>query len=143
MVVLVVLVVVAVIALAAVASVAIPRARGRRVPVRPRRGRRRDRHEAPDERALLAEGEAIQERVEAQLSARGVASHRLSGPNPPTAAERVGPPVSPDEVARPPSRGPGAALDATPGVGLHDAVSAGERDELIIRRRRAPADEHG
>jgi hypothetical protein len=103
---LVLLVVIAVIAIAAVALLAVRGAGGRRlvgrrehVPARRgsagagrrQRARRVARHRTADERVLFAEGEEIQEQVEARLSAQGIAAHRLSGPNPPTVAERLAP----------------------------------------------------
>jgi hypothetical protein len=119
---LVVFVVVAVIVIAGVALVAVPRAGGHRLlggraraPRRPvaggrrERARRADRRRPIDERVLLAEGEEIQEQVEARLSAQGVAAHRLSGPNPPTVAERLGPPAVANQSQVPLSvRGTGA-----------------------------------
>jgi hypothetical protein len=89
MLVIVVLVILAAIAIVAVASLAAPRARGRRMRGPTDRSGRVRRRRTTDERVLLSEGEAIQRRVEARLSARGVPSHRLSGPNPPTGAEQL------------------------------------------------------
>jgi hypothetical protein len=112
---LVLLVVIAVIVIAAVSFVAVSRTGGHRLlggrgrgPAshRPlatgRRGRasRAGRHRTTDERVLFAEGQEIQQDVEARLSARGVAPHRLSGPNPPTAAERVAPQALADARAQ-------------------------------------------
>jgi hypothetical protein len=117
-----VLVVVAMIVIAAVAVVAFPRAGGHRLPGGRARAARRpvasgrrerarwaDRRRPIDERVLLAEGEEIQERVEARLSARGVAPQRLSGPNPPTVAERLAPQALANQAQAPGSaRGIGA-----------------------------------
>jgi hypothetical protein len=128
---LVLLVVVVAVIVIAAALVAVPRAGAHRLlggrgrgPARHRpvatgrRGRasRAGRHRTTDERVLLAEGEEIQQEVEARLSARGVAPHRLSGPNPPTAAERLSPQILADERhARLPN--PGIRADRAPGAG--------------------------
>jgi hypothetical protein len=99
----VILVIVVILIVAAVVAFAVPgfrggrlaagRGRGARGPVDagPRRRSGRPRRGFATERSLLAEGEEIQETVEARLTARGIAPHRLSGPNPPTAAERLSP----------------------------------------------------
>jgi hypothetical protein len=125
---LVLLVLLVVIVIAAAALVAGTRAGGHRLrrgrehaPMRRRpaaRGRREraawaDRRRSTDERVLLAEGEEIQQHVEARLSARGIAPHRLSGPNPPTAAERAAP-SAPAPVLAP----TGAAVYVAPGAPL-------------------------
>lgn len=141
---LVLVVVVAVIVIAA-AIVAVPRAGAHRLlggrgrgPARHRpvatgrRGRasRAGRQRTTDERVLLAEGEEIQQEVEGRLSARGVAPHRLSGPNPPTAAERLAPQILADEghaLAVAPS---GAVLYGAPGTGLRPPAYA-EPDPLL------------
>jgi hypothetical protein len=135
-----VLVIVAVIVIAAVALLAVRGAGGRRLLSARRRGPARrgpataGRRERPswaerrgttDERVLLAEGEEIQERVEARLSARGVAPHRLSGPNPPTVAERLTPPT---RASQPQPQAPvvapsGAAVYGAPGTGLPDGAT--------------------
>jgi hypothetical protein len=100
----VVLVLVVAVVIVAIAVLAVPRVARRRPvarrgrgtvrrrpssPVDPGRARRTDRRQAADDRVLLAEGEEIQRRVEARLSAQGIPDHRLSGPNPTTPADRL------------------------------------------------------
>ncbi|HWH12822.1 MAG TPA: hypothetical protein VG165_17005 [Solirubrobacteraceae bacterium] len=122
-----IIVIVIVAAVIAAAAIAIPRVGGPGLRGRSRRGRTRPgtagrregadrfgRRRAPSERVLLAEGEQIQRRVETRLTAQGIAPHRLSGPNPPTAAERIPPGALPDPALGPPLAGPGGSAAYVP-----------------------------
>jgi hypothetical protein len=113
---------------------------------RPRRARRHRPHRSTDERVLLAEGEDIQDEVEARLRARGVAPHRLSGPNPPIPAERLANPPIPGErlatshVHRQPHDAALPPMYTEPGIGVPPEVVPADQaalDEQELRGRRA------